>query len=197
MNILRNLLFITAFSVTLTAYSQGYKTAINDEFTTYVTHLVNLEFEESMEYLPESLFDIIPKDQMLMVIKQAFNNPDIEIKLLDPKILKINDAEKIEDKFYALLTYSNIMKMRYISEEDETEDEAQMRTDITKLSLEKMFGKKNVSFDEETSFFEIYVKKDVYAISTNGQNQWKFLAIEENQKQLLEKLLPKQLTKKL
>ncbi len=197
MNILRNLLFITAFSVTQFAYSQDYKKAINDEFTTYVTHLVNLEFEESMEYIPQSLFDIIPKEQMIMVMKQAFNNPDIEIKLLDPKILKINDAEKIEGKFYALLTYSNIMQMRYYSDEDETEDEAQMRTDITKLSLEKMFGKKNVSFDEETSFFEIYVKKDVYAISTNGQNEWKFLAIEEKQKPLLEKLLPKQLTKKL
>ena len=74
MNILRSLLFITAFSFSLTAFSQDYKKAINADFTTYVTHLVNLEFEESMEFIPQSLFDIIPKDQMLTVIKQTFNN---------------------------------------------------------------------------------------------------------------------------
>ena len=197
MNILRNLLFITAFFVTLSAYSQDYKKAINDEFTTYITHLVNMEFEESMEFIRQSLFDIIPKDQMLMVIKQAFNNPDIEIQLRDPKILKIKDAEKIDDKFYALLTYSNIMKMRYLSKKDETEEQTQFREEITQQSLEKMFGKKNVSLNKTTGFFEIYVKKDVYAISQNGQNEWKFLAIEENQKTLLEKLLPKKLTKKI
>ncbi|MCX2682077.1 hypothetical protein OOZ15_19160 [Galbibacter sp. EGI 63066] len=197
MNLKKNLLtilFLTIFSVGI---AQDYKKEIESEFTEYLNSIVNMEFEKSMEFITPEFFEIIPKSQMINLMEQTFNNPSMEFELKNPKILKINDAQKIENKYYALLTYSNQMNMKINSEEEETEDEKKMRINMTKLSFEQTFGSDNVKYNEETGFFEIQSQKDVYGISENGQTDWKFLVIEKKQKVILEKILPKELIEKI
>jgi hypothetical protein len=150
-----------------------------------------------MNYVIPEFFEIIPKSQMIKLMEQTFNNPSMEFELKNPKILSINDAQKIEEKFYSLLSYSNQMNMKILNEGEETEDEKKMRIGLTQLSFEKNFGSENVKYNEETDFFEILVEKQVYTISKDGIKDWKFLVIEKKQKVLLEKLLPKELVDKI
>lgn len=191
---------ITVFLLLLTsssAFAQDYKNNIDTDFTDYVNLLINQDFEKSMDYIPEAFFDILPKETLIAVLKKTFNNHDMQIELKDPKILKIQDVRKIEGKYYSELTYSNIMNMKMIGEEDESEEDKELRISLTKMAFEKTFDKNNVSYDEETEFFSIYVVKDVYAISNNGETEWKFLTIEKNQKEVLKTILPKKLWNKL
>ena len=191
---------ITVFLLLLTsssAFAQDYKNNIDTDFTDYVNLLINQDFEKSMDYIPEAFFDILPKETLIAVLKKTFNNHDMQIELKDPKILKIQDVRKIEGKYYSELTYSNIMNMKMIGEEDESEEDKELRISLTKRAFEKTFDKNNVSYDEETEFFSIYVVKDVYAISNNGETEWKFLTIEKNQKEVLKTILPKKLWNKL
>jgi hypothetical protein len=156
-----------------------------------------MEFEKSMDYMVPEFFEIIPRAQMVSAMEQAFNNPSVKIEIKNQKILAINDSKKIEDKYYSLLTYSNQLNMKILGTGEETNDEKTARINMTKLSLEQTFGTGNVEYNTETDFFEVQSQKDAYGISLDGQSDWKFLVIEKDQKIILDKLLPKELSDKI
>ena len=193
----KHLLIALLLTVSTFGYSQDHKRNIEVQFTEYLNSIVNMEFDKSVEYLVPEFFEIIPKSQMIKVMEQTFNNPSMEIEIKNPKVLSINDSQKIEEKYYSLLTYSNQLNMKMSNDEPETEDEKAARIDMTKLYLEQTFGSENVDYNEKTDFFEIQSQKDVYAISKDGLTEWKFLVIEKDQKIILEKLLPKELSEKI
>ncbi|SFB55176.1 hypothetical protein [Algoriphagus aquimarinus] len=196
MNIKKNLLTAILLTICSLGFAQDYKQNIAGEFTEYLNSIVNMEFEKSMGYITPEFFEIVPKAQMIQLMEQTFNNPAMEFEIKNPKILAIDVVQNIEDKYYSLLTYSNQMDIKMKSEE-ETEDEKKMRLNLLKVSFEQTFGIDNVKYNEETEFFEIQSQKEVYAISINGETDWKFLVIEKNQKVILEKILPKELSEKI
>ena len=197
MNIKRTLLTTLFLTIYTIGIAQDYKENIKSEFTEYLNSLINMEFEKSFEYITPEFFEIVPKSQMIKLMEQTFNNPTMDIEIKNPKILTVNDSEKIGNKFYSLLTYSNQMNLKIISEEEETEDEKKMRINLTKLSFEQNFGSENVQYNEKTEFFEIQSQKDVYGISENGETNWKFLVLEKDSKIILDKILPKELAEKI
>jgi hypothetical protein len=197
MKLKQKLFTILFLTISTIGIAQDYKNELKKEFNDYLSTIVNMEFEKSMEYIVPEFFEIIPKSQMIKVMKQAFNNPGIEIEITNPKIIEVKDKKGIENKYYSLLTYSNQMNMKIDGEAEETKDEKTTRINLTKLSLESTFGSGNVEYNEKTDFFQIQSQKDVYGISENGENNWKFLVIEKKQKMILEKLLPKELSEKI
>ena len=152
-----------------------------------------------MDFIPEEFFEIIPKEQMILVMEKTFDNPELEFELESPKIIEISEPEKIDNKYYSLVSYSSFMKMRFLNSEqkEETETEKGLRMNMIKLSLEEAFGSGNVHYNEKTDFFEINAQKQAYAVSANGKTGWKFLVIDKKQKFILNKLLPKQLADKI
>lgn len=197
MNIKKQLVTILFIAISTIAIAQDTKNEIQVDFTNYLNSIVNMELEKSLNYMPDEFFEIIPKVKMLEAMKQAFDNPSMEIEIKNPIILKIDDAQKIENKYYSLLTYSSQMNMKINSEVEETEEDKSMRISLTKTAFQETFGSENVVYDEKSGFFEIQSEKDVYGISQDGKTGWKFLVLEKNQKMILEKLLPAQLIKDL
>ena len=195
----KTLSLIVILIISGNTFCQEYKKVIEKQFTEYLNSIVAKNFEVSMNYIPEDFFKFVPKEQMILLMQKTFNNPDLEFRLSDPKIIEIKDAELIEGKYYSLITYSNYMNMKFLDNDTIKETEAghKQRIGLTKLALENNFGKENVKYDQQTDFFEIYSEKKVYAISDNSQLHWKFIVLEKNQKTILEKILPKQLTEKL
>lgn len=197
MNIKKQLVTILFIAISTIAIAQDTKNEIQVDFTNYLNSIVNMELEKSLNYMPDEFFEIIPKVKMLEAMKQAFDNPSMEIEIKNPIILKIDDAQKIENKYYSLLTYSSQMNMKINGEGQETEEDKSMRISLTKTAFQETFGSENVVYDEKSGFFEIQSEKDVYGISHDGKTGWKFLVLEKNQKMILEKLLPAQLIKDL
>lgn len=197
MNIKKQLVTILFIAISTIAIAQDTKNEIQVDFTNYLNSIVNMELEKSLNYMPDEFFEIIPKVKMLEAMKQAFDNPSMEIEIKNPIILKIDDAQKIENKYYSLLTYSSQMNMKINGEGQETEEDKSMRISLTKTAFQETFGSENVVYDEKSGFFEIQSEKDVYGISQDGKTGWKFLVLEKNQKMILEKLLPAQLIKDL
>lgn len=197
MNSGKYLLIILFLTIRSVGVAQDYKKEIEIGFTEYLNSIMNRDFEKSMEFILPDFFEIFPKDQMITLMEQTFNNPSIEFEFKNPKILEIKDSRKIEPKYYAMLSYSNQMNMKVNSDEVENEEEKESRIKLMKLSFEQTFGSENVQYNTETEFFEIQVEQQVYAISENGLTDWKFLVIEKKQKVILEKLLPKELLDKI
>jgi len=197
MKTLKHLVLALLLSASSIATAQDYKKEIEKEFIEYLNFISTKQFEKSMEYLPADLFKIVPKEQMVELMERTFNDSSITFEFINPKVGDIKDAKKIEAKFYSFLSYSNQMNIKINKSSQETEEEQEVKMSIMKASFEKSFGAKNVSYNVLTGFFEIQVDKKGYAISENGQTDWKFLVVEKEQKPILEKLLPKELYKKL
>ena len=182
-------LFVVQFG-----YAQDYKTDIETEFMNYLQTIIDRDFEKSMDYLTEDFFTLVPREQMIGAMEQIFNNPAVEFSLKDPKVIGVEDRQVIDNKQYALLTYSNVLFMKFVMEEaPESEEDAQLMSSYMKASLESTFGEGNVKYDAETEFFEIYSEKKVCAISSTEKDEWKFLVLENAQKPMLAKLLPKEI----
>lgn len=168
---------------------------IRSDFKNYLNAITTKQFSKSMDFIVPEFFEIFPKEQMIKVMEQTFNNPEIEFELKDPKILGVGKTKKVDNKFYSKLRYSNMMNMRIVSDEEETDEEKKMRINLMKLSFEETFGSGNVDYNSETDFFQIYSEKEVIARSENGKSAWKFLVIEEKQKFIVEKLVPEEVIK--
>jgi hypothetical protein len=186
------------FLFTSSIFSQIPEENLRKEFNTYINLTINQDFEKSMDYVVEDFFEIFPKEQMVSLMKQIYNNPSMEIKLEKPTILEVDKIEKINEKYYSILTYSNLMKMKLKSEdENESDEDKKMRIGLIKVSLFKKFGAENVDYNEKTDFFEIKVTKKVCSVSKNGNDIWKFVTIEKEQKYILEKFIPKEILEKI
>lgn len=191
------LLFFVS-SLTFGQSDESYKENINKDFIDYNELILRQEFEKSMDYMLPEFFEIIPKNQMVMLMQQIYNNPDLEFKMDKPKDIVYGEPRKIEEKYYSEITYSYNINMKFKSiEEGEDEKQQELTKTLTKLSLEKTFGSGNVKYDDETEFFEIHLIKNAFGISKNGKSDWKFVVVEPKQKFILEKILPKELTEKL
>lgn len=171
------------------------KNAIRTDFMSYLQSIIDKDFQKSTDYISPEIFEIIPRQSMINIMDRTFNNPDMEFVLKEPKILEIGKIVKAEDKFYSKCKYSNLMDMKMNSEEDETEMAKEVTINLLKLSFEQGFGEGNVNYNSETGFFEIYSEKIVYAISTNGKSDWKFLVRDDDQELILKKLIPEKILK--
>ncbi len=186
----KNLITILYLIIWTSGIAQDYKKDIESELFDYFKSIESMDFEKACEYMPPELFEIIPKSQLIKTMEQTFNNPSFEFEFKDLKILDINDSHKVENKYYALLSYSHQMNFKIKGVENE------MIINSAKLSFAQSFGAGNVKYNKEEGFFEILSRKDAYGISNNGESDWKFLLIENKQDVILDKILPKELTEK-
>jgi hypothetical protein len=189
------ILLVLYLFVTSVALAQDNKKAVEARLTEYLNYMISKDFNKAMDYATDELFEIVSRSQMIMVMEKVFNDPSMEFNITEPKILYAGDTERIEDKHYMLLKYSNVLMMKFnnADKETESEDERKFRINLMQLTFEKMFGEGNVKYNEKTEFYDIYAEKDVYAVSKDGKTDWRFIVVDKDQKLMLGKLLPKQI----
>lgn len=181
------LLLIPLFA--LVAYTP--KENAEKDFRKYIGHLIDQEFEQSMNYLYPELFDLISREDMLLTMEQTFNSPDIFISIAEPTVNSVGEIEKIDSMYYVRLNYSHTMMMRFSNTDSlVTKQERDSRDEMTLISLGGTFGEENVSYDSTTSTFDIFTTKDSYGKSKDGKTSWKFIDVDPNNMVLLEALLP-------
>lgn len=187
--------FVVLFFLIVGALSnaQNKNLNIDKDFIDYNELILNKDFERAVEYVPQDFFKLIPKEQMVIFMGQALNNPDLEIIADAPQDIKYDDAVLIQDKYYSIITYFYNLKMKFNDLEltgDKEEDKQNIS--LTMIGLEQSFGEGNVIFNSETNFFEIHAIKKAVGISENGNSEWRFLVVEENQKPVLNKIFSPQ-----
>lgn len=191
-------LLIFVSNLTFGQTSENFKENINKDFIEYNDLILNQKFEKALDFMLPEFFEIVPKNQMIMLMEQVYNNPDLEFKADKPKDIEYGIPRKIEGKYYSEITYSYDIKMKFNNiEESEDEEQNELNRNLMKLNLEKTFGSGNVKYNEETEYYEIHSIKNAYGVSENGTSDWKFVVVESKQKMILEKILPKELTEKL
>jgi len=191
------LLLVLFLFVTTLVVAQDGKKEIEVQFMNYMNAIMSKDFNKSMDYAPDELFEIMPRDQFISVMEKVFNDPQIEMHIKDPKVLSVGEVEEIKGKHYAFMTYSNVLTMKFNNSDAESDEEKKMRVEIIKQTFAQAMGEGKVKYNEQTEIFDIYSEKDVYAISKDGKTDWRFIVLEEKQKPVLDKFLPKQLIRRI
>lgn len=186
------LIFIFFLFIAVTSsYGQDYKANIEKSFSEYFRLMASGEFDKSMEYIPDDFFKVLPKQQMVAMMKQLMNSKEFEFRLTEGKIKTIKDSKVVGGKHYALFNYSNSMSMKF-KELDTLQDKdtKAKKLNMIKDALKLKFGDDHVKLNDQTSTFVIDVVKKSCAVSVDGLTNWKFINIETEQKGLLQKILP-------
>lgn len=176
--------------------AQSAQENLAKDFEKYYNLVVDMKIEESMDFVIEDFFEILPKETFISIFENLFNNPEFEFKFETGEISNISKVIKHKDAYYMVFTNNAAMKMKINPEDkDETEADRDIRNNLTELAFVAKFGKENVSFQKETQFFTIYPKTRVCAKSFNGKTDWKFLNLEADQMEILKKIIPKKVIK--
>ncbi len=181
-------LFLFYFTtLSFLASGQSYKDDIKAQFLKYTELLVKKDFSKSVEYINPKFFTFIPKAQLIKIMEQTYNNAGVDFEIEMPTVVGVDDKVNILGHDYVKLRYTNYLKMRFKTDEVTRKD-----TTLMKGAFENQFGLGNVNYDSQTGFYRILVNKKVVA-NTADNKRWTFVVIEEKQKPILEKILPKEL----
>lgn len=195
----KGLVFIFFVFATLTSsYAQDYRANIEKGFSEYFRLMATGAFDQSMEYIPDEFFKVVPKQQMVAMMKQLMNSKEFELKFTEGKVKNIKAPKVVNGKHYALFSYTNAMSMRF-KELDTLQDKNKkaQKLNVIKEALALKFGDEHVKLDDQTSTFVIDVVKKSCAVSLDGLANWKFVNIETEQKGLLQRILPAEIIDEL
>lgn len=181
-------------------YSQNDETLIKSDFSAYLQAITDQEYEKSMDYMVEEVFDIVPREQMVTMMSSVMNTKEIDFKFGDFNIQSLQDEISIDEKSYVILDYVSDMSMKFNAPEGEeapSEEDVKMQNMMILASFEVQFGKGNVTLNEETGFFDIKAIKKAVAIKKKDETSWKFIVVEKGQPFLLKQILPAEILEKV
>lgn len=168
--------------------AQNTKQNIERDFLAYSKLITEKKIDPALKYVNPKLFEIFPKESMKKLMEAVYNMPNIEYKISAPKILEIGSFKKVSNIYYAKMKVLSPIEMKFKgTEKNENAISAMLN------SFEAKFGKGNASYDKTTEFFKINAFKEIVGSSTDNQQNWKFITIDNpKMKALLEKILPKE-----
>lgn len=170
---------------------------IKERFIKMQQALLDKEFEKSLEFTAEELFEIVPKEQLLSVMEATFNNPKMQIDSDLPKVLDISDVFQVKNKFYAILKITGNQRIRVLGDDNKALGLDDRLLYALKLNFEQQYGSENVKFDDKTKFFNVIVNQTIVSISYDGETDWKYLAIDNLKLEIISKLLPQEVLNKV
>ncbi len=186
---IKKILFSLTFSLLIVS-SAFAQTSIESTFNEYQLTLKEGKFDQSLDYIYPSLFELVPRETMLQIVTSMFSNPMMDIKMGKIDIQEITDPKIIEEKYYSIIYFDSEMEMKLNLPDsiDQNFANTQLKTDF-----DQSFGEDNVSFNEETGYFFVKAASKAVAVSADGKSDWKFLNIMDNQEALMRMVLPAEL----
>lgn len=165
------------------------KDEVRQEFTKYMGLLEAKDFASTMDYLPNALFEQMPKEDLLQAMEASLNNPMLEISFKNSKLHGVEDIFTVEGSSYAILEYYTEMDMAYLT--SPAEDELA----YVEGALKTQFGEDVVSLNKENSTFTIRSQKKACALYED--DRWKFVEYDAQQPEMAELILPQEVIAKL
>jgi hypothetical protein len=189
---MKKIYLLFAFLTGIVGFAQTLETLRADTKKMYEASY-NMDYEEVTNYTYPKVFDLVPKEKMLEILDQTFNNETMRIRLvtIDPKFV-FSDIQQIENKNVAVVNYNNAM--RIIFEQKMTEEEGTKMLENFKSSGNYSVAK----FEKERNALYLEGNATMIAVADDTtKNEWKFLNYEKGQSQMAITVLGESLITKL
>lgn len=134
------------------------------------------DFEKSFEYMPRKMFDIIPRDSLIAIMRQSMDNEYMTIEMtgLDFKSKGNPKIKKAGEYYWSLITYNGSMRMIL---KGEPEYKALLLT-----MMKQQFGKDNVQEEGENGLMIALKNKRLIAVKDPALLTWSLLEDKRNSK---------------
>jgi hypothetical protein len=183
---------LLAFLATTIGFSQTLETLKADTKKMYEASYI-MNYDEVTNFTYPKVFDLIPKEKMLEMLEQTFNNETMRIRLVtvDPKFV-YSDIQKIENKNVAVVNYNNAM--RIIFEQKMTDEEGTKMVENFKSAGNYLVA----NFEKERNALYLEGPATMIAVADETtKNEWKFINYEKGQSQMATTVLGESLVTKL
>ena len=187
---MKKVLLVLSCMLCLPFFAQEMKTGIENQFRDYNNLIVEKKLEKALDlYANEDFLKMFPKEQLVDLMNQMFNSPELEFKIDKPENIVVSDqvVEERGQKFVKV-TYLQKIQMKLVGSELKVED--------LQSALQGEFGYDNVKLDPSTGYFYISSVKEAAASSSDSKN-WKFTVLEKKQIPVLKAFIPEQFLREL
>ena len=144
------------------------------------------KFEELMEYMHPSLFDLAPKEQLIEAFKNIYENEAMKITIEKIESRSISDPLTLNGAQYRKVDYDMVLNMKF-KDESKLSDSSTIKTMVS--SLQEALAGKEVSYNASSKQFVIKGSDIVIAIKDNSSTPWLFLGYDGTN-ELVKKLFP-------
>lgn len=172
-------------------FTQDLKTDIKNQFWNYNTLIIEKNYSKAIDlYANEEFLKLVPKEALIEMINQVFNSPEVQFKIEGPQEIIVDDKifEEKGNRFVKL-TYQQKLEMKL----DQTDAD---NKDNILSALQGEFGADQVSYNEQSGYFEINTSKMAVANSSDSRN-WKFSVLEKEMIPFLKQFIPEKFLRDL
>jgi hypothetical protein len=192
MKILKTFFILIFTTVSIISCAQNGNKEIENQFIGFTNDFINKNYDSYLKKMNQTFFEKIKKEDFVAMMKSSYENPMFSIKS-EPVIIKsISNIEKIEDNYYAEISYSSNIDF----ELDDNLSEEQKKTLNQKFleSFNLVYGEKNVK-NVKVGKIEIVAHKKAIANSNNNKD-WYFLIMEKRYYESVKDFYPKEIIDK-
>lgn len=172
-------------SVVLQAQSAADSLTLVNRLKVYMKHSKNLDFEKVMSFIHPSLFKLATKDQLINVMKSAYDSEEMSIKFDSMAVTAISHSLLFSDSYYRRVDYYAEMTMQFLKE-DEDMDSAFISFMVS--TLQTQFSDQKVLYNKDKKEYVIKGLDQLLAIK-DPQKEWMFLGVEKDSP-YMKKLIP-------
>ncbi len=176
------------------------KATLENHLERYNHYNMVLDYDKVLEFMPEELFKISPKEKVKEALETAFNTPQLfvnieEVKMeIGPKIITENNVSYAKIKMHMIMVL-DINKM--VQGENNTAETKKSIIDNISSSYYAMYGKDKTVFDPLKNTFRISNTTAAFAIGDKSKSTWKFINDEASLKGVLNSILSEKVREKL
>jgi hypothetical protein len=154
----------------------------------YLSFTRQLNFDKAMDYMHPRLFAIVPKDQLIQSMVQAFSNEEIKITFDSMAIASVSPIYKHLKASYRKVDYYMAMT---IALGDSMDLKNKQIASIMLKSFQTSFPGKKIVVDAENNAIRVAGKELMFAIRDPEAANWMFLGYDRSNPALLARLYPK------
>ncbi len=188
--------FLVCF-ISISAHSQSLKETLTTEANAYFDFMVNQDFDGVLDYMYPKVFEMAPRDQMKVGMRQMFNAEDMKIQFLANDVTKVTDKKALNGIDYAAIFYSSTMKMTFLTEDEQTEEDKKGFLMFMKTTMQTQFGEEHVKEELETMSLIIDMSATMFAINDPQYKGWKFLGNDDAMKMIVNSVIPESIRTEL
>ena len=181
--------YITLIVVLITVQFQCFaqtvenKEKFNEDVLAFLQTAVDRDWNALLDYTYSKLFDLQPREKMLIAIEQAYDSKGLKMIFKDFEKDKENTFFKVDSLSFGLTNYSNTLLCKFIKQDDQTKKEFQDYVNLMDDIYKQQF--KNAEIKREESEITIKDSKPLLGIYDMSQLKWTFMELSETSSQLL------------
>ncbi|HEY8398403.1 MAG TPA: hypothetical protein VIK80_10700 [Flavihumibacter sp.] len=176
---MRQLLIFSALAFTVSVNGQSaYQSdslAMTKRLKEYLAISASYDFAGVVEYTYPKLFELVPREQMIELLKSTYDNPTMKISMDSLQVQKIHPLFKYQAGLYAKVDYYMVMGMQF---RDTTMNDDALEGALA--ALQSQYGAEKVRLNKAQKRIDISVLTGMAALKDQPADQWTFINIQKD-----------------